>query len=149
MVRRRKRWKFARSRNSFLILFLSVSSLLLLIFSGGDISQIGGHNADGPILKQGLDGDQIRRTGLSLYNANCMSCHGIEGRGTSFAPPLVHPLYMPDKLSDRAFVKAIFQGVEQTNWKYGPMKPVKALNQVESAQILAYIRSLQKVPKFR
>lgn len=149
MVRRKKCWKFARSRNSLLILALSISSLLLLFFSGGDIRQIGKRNDDGPILKKGLDGDQIRREGLALYNANCMNCHGIRGRGTSFGPPLVHALYMPDKLSDRAFVEAVHLGTPQTHWQFGPMKPLTALSQVETAQILAYVRSEQKVPKFR
>ncbi|WP_319533251.1 cytochrome c [uncultured Cohaesibacter sp.] len=147
MAKRKKKWVFARSRNSLLILALSISGLLLLLSGGG---QIGGRDDDdGPILKKGLDGEQIRKDGLALYNANCMNCHGIEGRGTSFGPPLVHALYMPEKLSDKAFVEAVHLGTPQKHWEYGPMKPIETLSQVESAQILAYIRSRQQVPKFR
>lgn len=141
MVKRRRKLPFARSRTSLLILALSISSLLLLL-TGRD--QFGGEET---ILKKGLDSEQIRREGHRLYNANCLNCHGVNGRGTSFGPPLVHPLYGASTLPDQAFAQAVLYGVEEQHWSFGAMAPIKTLNQVEIAQILAYVRVQQRDAK--
>ena len=140
MPKKRRKMAFAKSKNSLLILALSVSALLLLLSNGG---QIGG-NRDA-VLKRGLDSAQIRRDGLQLYNANCLNCHGVNSRGTSFGPPLIHRLYGPSSLPDKAFAQAVFYGAPARHWDYGPMAPIKGISQVQIAQILAYVRSQQLV----
>lgn len=93
----------------------------------------------------GLDGEKIRAEGLKLYNEICMECHGIEGRGTSFGPPLVHVIYRPSHHSDQAFALATLQGVKAHHWDFGDMPPVPEVNQTQTAMITAYIRHLQRL----
>ena len=140
MVKRLRKLPFARSRTSLLILVLGVGALILLITGREHFQSL-------PSLKSGLDSEQIRRTGHRLYNADCMRCHGVEARGTSFGPPLTHPAYHEDNLSDQDFVQAVLYGAPEHRWTFGPMEPVEGLKQVEIAQILAYVRSVQNRAK--
>ncbi|WP_319412159.1 cytochrome c [uncultured Cohaesibacter sp.] len=136
---RRRRIPFARSRNSLIFLFLSLFILLLLLTSGDYFA-----DKQSDKLIATLDSAQIRKEGLKLYNANCLSCHGVGGRSTSFGPALVNQIYYKGNLSDRAFSQAVIYGAPQRNWDYGPMDPVDGLTQTEIAQILAYIRAEQE-----
>ena len=147
MVKKRRKWRFYNSPNSLIIMALSVSALILLWIGGGPF--INPRGDDDPVLKPGLDGENIRRAGHRLYNAQCLNCHGVNGRGTSFGPPLVHALYERSKLSNQAFLQAIYYGTPQKHWSYGPMDPLDGISQVEAAQILAYIRSRQDASKNR
>ncbi len=113
--------------------------ILLLMLTTGDYFG----NKDQKLIAT-LDGEQIRKEGLKLYNANCLSCHGVSGRSTSFGPALVNRIYFKGNLSDRAFIQAVTYGAPQRNWDYGPMDPVEGLTQTEIAQILAYVRSEQE-----
>ena len=138
MVRKKRKIQFAKSKNSLLILALSISALLLLLSNGG---KIGG--GDDSVLKRGLDSEQIRRDGMKLYVANCLNCHGVNGRGTSFGPPLVHQHYAASSLPDQAFAQAVLYGAPERLWSFGAMKPVEGVSQVQTALILAYIRAQQ------
>ena len=142
MRKKTRKLPFARSRTSLLFMVVSVM-ILLLIWSGGGIYD----REQGEVLKRGLDSEEIRRAGLALYNGHCLSCHGIEGRGTDRGPALVHPLYGLENLSDQAFTQAVFYGAPQRHFRFGPMEAIKALKQVEIAQILAYVRAVQKDAK--
>ncbi|PLW76150.1 c-type cytochrome [Cohaesibacter celericrescens] len=144
MARSNRKIRFAKSKNSVLILVLSISSLLLLLSNGG---KIGG--SDDNVLKRGLDSAQIRRDGMKLYIGNCLSCHGVHGRGTSFGPPLVHRSYGASELSDQAFAQAVHYGAPERLWHFGEMKPLKELSQVQVAQILAYVRAQQTDAEIR
>lgn len=147
MAKKKRRWRFSNSPNSLIIMALSVSALLMLWIGGGPF--IDPRDNDDTLLKSGLDGEQIRRAGHRLYNAQCLNCHGVNGRGTSFGPPLEHPFYGRDKLSDQAFIQAIFYGAPERHWSYGPMEAIKGLTQVEAAQILAYVRTQQEARENR
>lgn len=147
MTKKRRKWRFSNSPNSLIIMVLSVSALLMLWIGGGPFLDPRGE--DDAILKRGLDGEALRRAGHRLYNAQCLNCHGVNGRGTSFGPPLVHALYQRGTLSDRAFLQAIFYGAPQKHWSYGAMEPLDGLSQVEAAQILAYVRAQQDALKNR
>ncbi|MCV6576238.1 MAG: cytochrome c [Cohaesibacter sp.] len=91
-----------------------------------------------------LDAEKIRADGLRLYNGACIQCHGIEARGSSFGPPLVHEIYKPSHHSDQAFVLAALQGVKAHHWDFGDMPPVEGISQTDLAMITAYIRHLQR-----
>ena len=120
MIKKRRSWQFAKSRNSLIILALSLCSFLLLLTSGDKIGLLN----EEPVLKRGLDSEQIRRDGHRLYNANCLNCHGVSGRGTSFGPPLIHALYGAETLSDQAFVQAVLYGAPERHWQFGPMQAI-------------------------
>lgn len=91
-----------------------------------------------------LDAEKIRTDGLRLYNGACIQCHGIEARGTSFGPPLVHDIYKPSHHSDQAFALAVLQGVKAHHWDFGDMSPVEGISQTDIAMITAYIRHIQR-----
>ncbi|WP_316857964.1 cytochrome c [uncultured Cohaesibacter sp.] len=139
MAKRKRRLPFAKSRNSLLFMLVSIAILLLMIFNRSFFS-----DPDKAVLMGSLDGQQIRREGLRLYNANCLSCHGVNGRSTSFGPALTDAIYHKDSLSDQAFIQAVVYGAEQKQWTYGPMEPIKTLSQTEIAMILAYVRAEQE-----
>nr|WP_319391242.1 cytochrome c [uncultured Cohaesibacter sp.] len=136
---RKRRIPFARSRNSLIFMFVSLFILLLMLSTGDFFSD---KEADKTLPT--LDSTQIRKEGLKLYNANCLSCHGVGGRSTSFGPALINRIYFRGNLSDRAFIQAVTYGAPERNWDYGPMDPVEGLTQTEVAMILAYVRSEQE-----
>lgn len=125
--------------NTILLVAISIAAMLLL----ASASFFGNPTQKNAILKSKLDSDQIRHKGMQLYIGNCMRCHGVEGRGSSFGPPLVHTRYAPSKMTDPHFAQAVLYGVKAHAWDYGDMKPVEGLNQTQIAMILAYVRALQ------
>ena len=141
MSKKHRKWRFSNSPNSLIFMILSVSALLMLWISNSPF--IDPRKKSDQMFGSGLDSDQIRRKGHQLYNTNCLNCHGVNGRGTSFGPPLIHPLYEAGNLSDQGFIQAIFYGAPEQHWSYGAMEPISDLSQVEAAHILAYIRAQQ------
>lgn len=85
------------------------------------------------------------QTGKSTYDVRCASCHGANGAGQDgVAPPLVHRIYEPNHHGDGAFYSAAQNGVRSHHWPFGDMPPVAGITQDEIAQILIYIRALQR-----
>lgn len=125
--------------NTMLLVAVSIAAMLLL----ASASFFGKPDNDDMLLKSGLDGDQIRHEGMQLYIGNCMRCHGVQARGSSFGPPLVHSHYIRANMSDQSFAQAVLYGVKARYWDYGDMKPVEGLKQTQIAMILAYVRALQ------
>ncbi|MFD0917568.1 c-type cytochrome [Pseudahrensia aquimaris] len=83
--------------------------------------------------------------GEKAFNANCSSCHGTNASGKDgFAPPLVHKIYEPSHHSDMSFVLAVKQGVRQHHWPYGNMPPIAGVSDQEIADIIIYVRTLQR-----
>jgi mono/diheme cytochrome c family protein len=82
--------------------------------------------------------------GEQLFAANCAACHGPVGEGTATGPPLVHIIYEPGHHSDESFHLAVQRGVQAHHWDYGPMPPVSGLSREEVADIIAYVRDLQR-----
>lgn len=81
--------------------------------------------------------------GQAVFEANCASCHGINGVGTNKGPPLVHDIYNPGHHSDAAFHRAVRDGVPQHHWPYGNMPAQTQVSESQVAQILNYVRELQ------
>lgn len=83
--------------------------------------------------------------GKTAFEANCASCHGINGAGQDgIAPPLIHKIYEPNHHGDEAFQRAAAMGVQAHHWPFGNMSPVPGLTRGDVAMIVTYIRELQR-----
>lgn len=83
--------------------------------------------------------------GAALYAENCASCHGVNGAGAAeTGPPLVHVIYETSHHPDGAFYAAIQLGVRAHHWAYGDMPRLAHLSESEIAQIIAFIRRVQR-----
>ncbi len=82
--------------------------------------------------------------GAALFERRCSECHGREAKGTDKGPPLVHRIYEPSHHADAAFYLAVRQGARAHHWPFGDMPPVEGVADEEIAQIVAYVRGLQK-----
>jgi len=82
--------------------------------------------------------------GAKIFEARCVSCHGVNGEGVAgVGPPLVHAYYQPDSHSDETFQRAVAQGVRQHHWQFGDMPPVEGLTPGDATLAIAYIREVQ------
>ncbi len=85
------------------------------------------------------------RNGKTTFDANCAECHGENAAGSDGAgPPLVHKIYEPSHHGDMAFVMAVRRGVRAHHWPFGDMAPVEGVADRQVAQIVAYVRALQR-----
>ncbi len=84
------------------------------------------------------------RSGYARFQQICAACHGPWARGGQNGPPLVHDLYKPGHHSNRAFARAILQGMKQHHWYFGDMPPVASATQDDVQTIVPYLRWLQK-----
>lgn len=96
--------------------------------------------AAGPAKAAGKE-DQIK-LGKTVYNANCMACHGAEGKGVEGAfPPLANSDYL--KADPKRGIHAVLKGVSgkiTVNGKeYNSVMPAMALNDEDTANVLTYI----------
>ena len=83
--------------------------------------------------------------GEQSFNANCSACHGTNAAGKEgLAPPLIHKIYEPSHHGDMAFVLAAKQGVRQHHWPFGNMPPIPDVSDQQIADIITYIRTLQR-----
>ena len=90
------------------------------------------------------------RLGQKTYEANCASCHGANAAGRDdVAPPLVHVIYEPGHHGDESFQRAVAQGVRAHHWPFGDMPPVTGLTRDDVADVVAYIRELQRTNGIR
>ncbi len=88
--------------------------------------------------------------GQKVYDANCASCHGRNAAGQDgVAPPLVHVIYEPGHHGDESFQRAIARGVRAHHWPFGDMPPVDGLTRDDVADVVAYIRELQRTNGIR
>lgn len=84
------------------------------------------------------------KAGEELYNKRCSICHGSAGTGSAMGPPLVHKIYEPGHHGDGSFYMAVTRGVRSHHWNFGNMPPVKGVTKEEVADIIKYIRTLQR-----
>ena len=82
--------------------------------------------------------------GAETYVAHCRSCHGPAARGTPQGPPLVHGYYVPGHHADLAFYAAVKNGVKQHHWEFGDMPPQPQVSPAQAADVIAYVRGLQR-----
>ena len=88
--------------------------------------------------------------GQKTWEANCASCHGRHAVGQDgVAPPLVHIIYEPGHHGDESFQRAVALGVRAHHWPFGDMPPVEGLSRRDVAEIIAYVRELQRANGIR
>lgn len=82
--------------------------------------------------------------GEAIFQRNCATCHGQKAEGTDKGPPLVHKIYEPSHHADVAFYLAVHRGVPAHHWPFGNMPPIEGVSDEDVAQIVAYVRGLQR-----
>ncbi|GAB4348621.1 MAG: hypothetical protein Kow0026_03360 [Oricola sp.] len=83
--------------------------------------------------------------GEAAFGRYCAACHGDNAAGRDGAgPPLVHVIYEPGHHSDAAFYLAAQRGVRSHHWPFGDMPPVDGVSGDDIADIVAYVRTLQR-----
>jgi len=82
--------------------------------------------------------------GKSLYDQQCVTCHGQYGEGSDQAPALVHRVYASSHHADLAFHLAVRDGVKQHHWHFGDMPPLPDLSPEATEHIVVYMRQLQR-----
>ena len=94
-------------------------------------------------LPDSLSGQaQIGKRG---FDAVCAACHGERGVGRDgMGPPLVHEIYEPSHHGDMSFLMAVQNGVRAHHWTFGDMPPQDGLTRADVADIVAYVRELQR-----
>jgi mono/diheme cytochrome c family protein len=84
------------------------------------------------------------RAGELAYVERCARCHGPRGAGSVSGPALVHSVYRPAHHADAAFLVAVRRGVRAHHWSFGDMPPQAEVTDREVADIIRYVRELQK-----
>lgn len=84
------------------------------------------------------------QAGERAFGQNCAACHGKNAGGSEQGPPLIHNIYNPGHHSDQAFYLAVQNGVRSHHWPYGNMPPLRHVQPKMVADIISYIREVQK-----
>ena len=103
--------------------------------------------AGDPIVEINLPAtlSQVALRGKSSFEANCAACHGQNAVGqVGVAPPLVHFIYEPSHHGDESFQRAVALGVRAHHWPFGNMPPIEGLDRDAVADVVAYVRELQR-----
>ncbi|ETA50751.1 c-type cytochrome [Ponticoccus alexandrii] len=83
--------------------------------------------------------------GQTAFNAVCAACHGDNGAGRQgMGPPFINAIYKPGHHGDMAFLVAVQNGVQAHHWPFGNMPPQQGLTRADVANIVAYVRALQR-----
>lgn len=123
-------------------LLLSVAALMAVLVAGYFILQETEEPSPQTSTRKVLS--EASQSGEALFAENCASCHGVDLKGTDAGPPFLHKVYEPSHHSDDAFYYAVKRGVRAHHWSFGNMPPVEGLSDPEIAEIIAYIRKLQR-----
>lgn len=116
----------------------SAVGLGLAACGGGD----GGGSEGQDVASALASGDPS--AGQEAFAANCAACHGAAAQGSPAGPPLVHEVYEPAHHSDVSFLLAVQNGVQPHHWDFGPMPAIPGLDVDDVADIVAYVRQLQR-----
>lgn len=120
---------------------LWVSSLILVL---GAIQACSQNGVEPAAIGTVASAPTELRDGEQKFNANCSTCHGIGGVGTTQGPPFVHKVYEPNHHGDAAFQQAAAKGVKAHHWQFGDMPKIDAVKPEDVDQIVKYVRWLQK-----
>ncbi|MCZ4262340.1 cytochrome c [Limimaricola sp. G21655-S1] len=130
---------------------------LLWVVSSPDDSNMAGHSMSptdtgeipqgAAIVRVALPAElsEQAQMGKRAFEAVCADCHGENAAGQNgVAPPLVHKTYEPSHHDDYAFLAAVRNGVRSHHWDFGDMPPVEGLTDADVANVVAYVRALQR-----
>ncbi len=112
--------------------------VVMAIAAGASAAQ----GQDKQIIVPPLSGDLL--AGQKVFGRYCQSCHGLNASGTDKGPTLLHRVYHPGHHNDASIYVAVRRGSRQHHWRFGSMKPVDGISDAEIAQVIAYIRAMQK-----
>ncbi|EIC13830.1 copper-containing nitrite reductase [Kingella kingae] len=85
--------------------------------------------------------DRIK-LGETVYKANCLACHGVEGKGVEGAfPPLAESDYLNAdyKRGIHAVVKGLSGEITVNGKKFNSVMPAVALNDEDAANVLTFV----------
>lgn len=82
--------------------------------------------------------------GKSAFEETCASCHGLNARGTGNGPTFIHKVYEPNHHADFSFQRAVKIGVRSHHWRFGNMPPQPNVSEPKVADIITYVRELQR-----
>lgn len=119
---------------------------LVVLGAGAGIYLLSGRDDESVVVDVQIPPlDIAEQRGATLYAQNCASCHGENGAGRDgVGPPLVHIIYEPSHHPDGAFYAAVQLGVRAHHWSFGDMPRQSHVTEPEIAQIIAYIRAVQR-----
>ncbi|WP_334061234.1 c-type cytochrome [Limimaricola cinnabarinus] len=130
---------------------------LLWVASSPDENGMAGHSMTPPdtgdipegaaIVQVALPAElsEQAQMGKRAFEAVCADCHGENAAGRNgVAPPLVHKTYEPSHHGDYAFLAAVRNGVRSHHWGFGDMPSIKGLTDADVANVVAYVRALQR-----
>ena len=133
-------------------------TVLLVLATAGIAGYLHFGQSDGtvgsgpPMVAISLPGTLSARAlaGQQTWETSCASCHGRNAAGQEgIAPPLVHIIYEPGHHGDESFQRAVALGVRAHHWPFGDMPPVEGLSRRDVAEIIAYVRELQRANGIR
>lgn len=85
------------------------------------------------------------QAGKEQFEISCAACHGTNAAGQDgVAPPLVHIIYEPNHHGDQSFYQAVRYGVRAHHWRFGNMPAIEGVSQSQVADIIVYVRELQR-----
>ena len=132
------------SRNALAIVVLGLAALgagYLLMPQDADPTDAGAAMVD--VAMPDLAG--AAAAGQGAFATHCADCHGPAAAGREGAgPPLIHRIYEPSHHGDMSFVLAVRQGVIAHHWTFGNMPAVPGVSDEEIADIIAFIRTVQR-----
>ncbi len=134
-----------------------VAGIAAAVWQAANPPEASGHSMVPPDTSNIAQGDPIAtvvlpetlsanaQIGKNIFNAKCAACHGENATGRNgMAPPLVHKIYRPGHHSDEAFQIAAARGVQSHHWRFGNMPPVEGVTRGDIAEVVQYVRELQR-----
>lgn len=113
------------------------------VLNGGDDAPAGTGGALVQVTVPDLS--PLAQQGAEAFGTHCIACHGANAAGVDGAgPPLVHKIYEPSHHGDMAFLMAVQRGVRAHHWRFGDMPPQSGLTPSDVANIVDYVRALQR-----
>ena len=122
--------------------------LVLLLASGGlsfvsvEIGWAQDSSSPSSVVEPELSGADL--AGKASYEANCQSCHGADLTGTRKGPTFLTRVYHPGHHADGSFALAVKRGARQHHFRFGDMPALPKISDEDIANIVAYVRAVQK-----
>jgi mono/diheme cytochrome c family protein len=116
--------------------------MALVVASAVVVAVVAAGCGDGEATAPPVQGDAA--AGSIPYREYCAGCHGEDGRGAAAGPGLLDARYALPGFDDQALVTAIVEGAPEREWDFGPMPRIRGLGQQELADLVAFVRELQR-----